>query len=284
MHDETKEPDYLADDVITGGQVYAWMLHPNYPGLRVSEASKALARANVARNPEFAQLPQNSRSFVRRVARHIVNSGITQIIDLGSGLPTDSSTHQVAQAVDPQAKVVYVDAEEFTIDQAEEMLGGDPNVAFVHRDICEMDAILDDPQTKRLIDFDQPIGLMMASVIHLVSEEHCREVAGVSTHELVRAYLDRLPAGSMFAFEHFTSDGQNPAEIQALNDLELGVVFRPVSEIRGYFDGLDIVQPYLGDDVIDPPDVVWSNRWRHPQPEKADRTGSFIWGGLGVKR
>lgn len=271
---------YLSDSTVTGGQIYAYILNPQT--VEVSPAAQQVARSMLGRHPEMRDMTQNSRAFVRRSSAYMVTQGISQFIDLGAGLPTDANTHLVVQRIEPHARVVYVDNDDITREQAHDLIADQENVNFIIGDAADVDFVLNHPETKELIDFTQPVGILMASIWHLITEEHAKRVGGAGTHDLVKRYIDALPSGSYIALEHFTDENKDQAFAADLRN-EAGVVFRPIAEIRKYFDGLDLVQPKLTDDAGEP-ELIWSNFWRNPKPNiPYESTGSWIWAGVGRK-
>jgi hypothetical protein len=108
-----------------------------------------------------------NRSFLRRVVRYYLDQGIRQFLDLGSGIPTEGNVHQVAEQVDPQCRTVYVDHEPVAYNHARKLLEGNPNATILHADMRDVDQVLSHPDTQRLLDFSQPIGLLVVGVLLL---------------------------------------------------------------------------------------------------------------------
>lgn len=276
--DASATKPYLADDVVTSGQIYAYVLNPT--SCEVSSAVRQIVRTLEAKLPEMRDIPQNSRVFVRRATRFLVENGIRQIIDLGSGLPTDTNTHEVAREIAPDTRVVYVDNDAMTEAQARDMLRDETEVHFLAEDIVHPDRILGQIERRGLLDMNRPIGLMMASIIHMISEGQAVQAGFSGTNELVRRYVDALPSGSYLALEHFTDAGQDPKRKEAI----LGawpIQFRAPEQILSYFDGLELLPPQQS--RTESPELVWSNAWRARRPEQADHSGSWILGGVGYK-
>lgn len=228
------------------------------------------------RTPEAHEVANSNRIFLRRSVRWMARQGITQFIDLGAGLPTQNNTHQVAQQVVPDAHVVYVDHDPMVAAHADALLTGSSNVAFLNAEVREPDAILDAPETRALIDFDRPVGLVFAAVLHFMSDEQ-------DPYGLLKRYLDAVPRGSYVAVSHFTRDDQRDDSAQAILDSTKDavdkVVFRTKSEVQRFFDPLDLVAPNEG--AL--PDLVWASAWGAPDPSLADVGGSWLWSGVGRK-
>lgn len=226
--------------------------------------------------PEAYDIANNNRIFVRRATRRLVRDGITQFIDVGAGLPTQQNTHEVAHGIDPNVKVVYVDNDPIVKAHAEDLLKGDQNVVYLAKDAREPASILDDPDTRRLIDFSRPVGLIMTGVMHFVSPE-------LDPYALVRRYLDAVPSGSYLALTHFTSDDQALEKVHGWHEATKNAVdsiyFRKKSEIEPFFEGLELLVPYEGAR----PELVWANVWGSPEPKHADPAGSWLWSGVARK-
>ncbi|HEY6737880.1 MAG TPA: SAM-dependent methyltransferase [Actinopolymorphaceae bacterium] len=262
------------------GRLYSLLINPT-EGQFFPIDVKVRAQLEAA-VPEIRDIAHGNRVFVRRATRYLVEHGIRQIIDLGSGLPADQNTHEVAHAIDPGVRVIYDDKDPMTVAHAQHLLRGVPNVAFLPADAREPEAILDHPTTRELIDFDQPVGLMMASILHLFGD--------TDTHALVRRYLDAVPSGSYLALSHTRVAGERPphdgppaarveALLEVMNRAGDPMVFRTNEEIRRYFDGLELVPPYDGAKE----DLSWANRWGAKDPGLVYQTGTWVLAGVGRK-
>src|SRR5688500_3216567 len=138
------------------------------------------------------------RSFSRRVVRLCVEEmGIRQFLNLGSGIPTAGNVHEVAQALDASCNVVYVDHDPVTVAHARTMLRDNLSAAIVQADVCDVGAVLRDPETRRLIDFTKPTAVLMVGILPYVHDEP----AGV-----VARYRAALCEGSVLALTHLTKD------------------------------------------------------------------------------
>jgi len=224
-----------------------------------------------------------NREFLGRAVRYLVNNGITQFLDLGSGVPTVGNVHEVADALDPDSRCVYVDREPVAVAHSKVLLEdyGDPKRhAVLHADMREVNAVWNAAMATGVLDPDKPIGLLMVSVLHWL---HPQE--GVP--EMVEAYKSLLPSGSHVALTHCTLDFVPEEE---LAEFQKGVELynasgnyaypRDPDHIRTYFDGLDLVKPGL----------VWLPEWRLKEgPHRttallASRPAACTFlGGVGVK-
>ncbi len=207
-------------------------------------AEKAMAAGRVSAFPARA-----NRSFLRRAVRFMVDRGVDQFLDLGSGIPTVGNVHEIAQSVNPDAHVVYVDNEPIAVAHARQLLADNPSAAIVGADLRDVDTVLNDPDTKRLLDFDRPVGVLLVAVFHFVSDED--DPAGI-----IGRYLGVLRSGGYLALSHYTEDGYTPEKrrLAAAGRAAYGtrVVGRSRAELVGLMRGLDIV----------PPGVVYTPEWR----------------------
>ena len=191
--------------------------------------------------PEFHEIAWANRGFHQRAARWIADQGVSQFLDLGSGLPTVGNTHEVVREVQPTARVVYVD-----LDPAVAALGhaldGDDGATLIHADLRDPDALLAQPALARLIDFSEPVGLIMTGVMHFVAD-------GSDPWGLVRRYLRPLAAGSYLALSHATADGVPPVAVQRWQDVytdaPVQLHLRDRASVQRFFAGLRLEPPYV---------------------------------------
>ncbi|GAA3754028.1 SAM-dependent methyltransferase [Salinactinospora qingdaonensis] len=194
--------------------------------------------------PEMPLVCKDNREFLIRVTRYFCRLGIEQFLDLGAGLPTMENTHQAAQRVTPNARVVYVDNDPIVLAHGRAMLEENAQTGVVVADIRAPETVFAAEPTQRLLRLDEPVGLLLISIIHHLDDTD-------EPHRLVRSYLDRLPSGSMMAISHFFNPGGAFAE-QArrteqvcLRGLGSGR-FRSREEITALFEGTDLVEPGVG--------------------------------------
>lgn len=219
--------------------------------------------------PDIGELTWCNRAFVGRVVTYLVReAGVTQLIDLGSGLPTIENTHEVAQAADPSARVVYVDLDPMVLPHARQILRENPRTAAIAADARDVDAVLGHPAVVNLIDFSRPVGLMMIGLLHLFPDEE-------DPWGLVRQYMDALPSGSHLASSNMYA-AANP-EAQALEGTLHATMgtghFRSKEAITRFFDGLELVDP----------GVVHVPRWRTQAEGPLEPWQELLLGGVGRK-
>jgi hypothetical protein len=218
----------------------------------------------------------SNRGFHQRAAKWLAESrGITQFIDIGSGLPTQGNTHEVVGAVTPLARVVYVDNDPMVRAYAGELLTG-RFTTFVFGDLRDPDAVLGDRLLRSLIDFAEPVALLMTAVMHFVADD-------ADPWGLVSQYVAALPSGSYLALSHVTADNVPPQAVRAglaeYAKATENIHLRPRAEVARFFAGLDLVPPWPGETRR----LVFMGEWGAEDPETADSDGSH-WGYAGVAR
>jgi hypothetical protein len=181
------------------------------------------------------------RDVLGRVVRYLVGGvGLRQLLDIGSGLPTADNVHEIAQRIDPATRVVYLDNDPIVLSHAAALLADDESTFVVERDLRDPAGILSDPDVRQHLDWKQPIGLLMCGILHYVlDEEHPGDV--------VAALYRALPPGS-YVFIHHLLSIEDPAAALLQEQMRAGLgraQFRTMNEVRGLFDGLQLVEPGL---------------------------------------
>ncbi|MFI0350202.1 SAM-dependent methyltransferase [Actinomadura sp. 9N407] len=207
--------------------------------------------------PGFVQVARMTRQFTGRAVRHLAaEAGIRQFLDVGTGLPTADNTHDVAQRIAPDSRIVYVDNDPLVLVQAHALLTSAPEgaTAYVDADLCEPQEIL--KAARETLDFDQPIALMLMGILgHIDPYERARDI--------VATLVDALPSGSYLTIVE--ADDTHPAFVESMRTYaESGAVpynLRSPEQIRGFFAGLELVEPGL----------VAPHTWR---PEQQNEIGS----------
>ncbi|MEA5359497.1 SAM-dependent methyltransferase [Amycolatopsis sp., V23-08] len=194
--------------------------------------------------PEAQDLAFENRGFLIRVCRFLAGqTGITQILDLGSGLPTAENTHQVVQRINPETRVVYVDNDPVVLAHGRALLEENEHTHFVAEDIFEPERILENEVVREHIDFTQPLILLQMGTLHHFNGDRKRPA------EIMRQYVDALPSGSFVGLSHFF-DPQNEDSDTARRMEDFFVhspmgsgTFRTQTEIEELFPGLEMVDP-----------------------------------------
>jgi hypothetical protein len=224
--------------------------------------------------PAVRTAVRENRTFLARAVRYLVaEAGIRQFLDIGTGLPSGDNVHEVAQRVAPESRIVYVDNDPIVLAHARALLTSDPRgaTAYIQADLREPEMILRHPSTREVLDFDQPIALMLVAILHFLVDDD-------GPAQIVRTLLDALPAGSYFVASHVTPEhdadgvhglertyrqGGVPAQARNAADFE-----------RTAFAGLEMVDP----------GVVLVSEWR-PDREHRPTAAEVNWyGGVARKR
>lgn len=222
--------------------------------------------------PHLREIAWTNRSFLRRTVLYMLGAGIRQFLDLGSGIPTVGNVHEIAQQAAPETRVVYVDREDIAVAHSRLLLAGNPRAGMVAADITRPNIVLTDPETLRLLDFDQPIGLLALTVGHYVPDKIVCDVFAT--------YRDLLAPGSMLGISHITGDFAEAKADEiadsARRDGAEAVHPREREQILALFGDLEFVEPGL----------VPPSAWR---PDNVTATALKIgdegmWAGVAVKR
>lgn len=214
---------------------------------------RALADKFITGLPGSQAIAFDNRGALIRAVREIVRTtNVRQFIDLGSGLPTADNVHQVAQRHAPESKVVYVDNDAVVLAHGRALLAENANTAVFQADLRAPKAIYDSPETRSLIDFEQPVAIIMSAVLHHLNDDE-------DPAAIVRFWYDRVPSGSYFFISHFRSENDpRSAEMQQVLQGSLGRGrWRTDEEILALFgDGLTVLEP----------GIVPSIEWRPEKP------------------
>jgi hypothetical protein len=252
-------------DVPSAARVYDFLLG----GGHNFRADRAVGEKVLQILPNGGHIAGSNRSFLRRAVLVMVEQGISQFLDLGSGIPTVGNVHEIAQKASPDSRVVYVDYDEVAVAHSELLLEGNDNAAVVAADFCRPDRVLTAAESTGVLDFGQPIGLLMVAVLHFVPDE--KDPRGV-----VARYRDAVAPGSLVALSHLTAD-HKPTEMAAVADAMSHtrdpMYFRPYDAVVSMFDGLELIEP----------GVVSAPHWR-PEAEGYDEGPEDVYVGLGRKR
>lgn len=233
-------------------------------------ADRAFADQVKAIAPSVPNVARLNRNFLRRVVHHSLDQGIRQFLDLGSGIPTVGNTHQIADAQGVEARVVYVDSEPVAYHHSRSLLGEHRSATIIQADMRDRDVVLSHPETQRLLDFSQPIALLVVGVLlYLPNPEPV---------ELIRGYREHLASGSLVAVSTLTDEHADPVlreEVQRLRaayaDIGEPVHPRDHAEILPWFDGMTLVEPGL----------VTLPEWRCDDPaESADVASPLGYGAV----
>lgn len=221
--------------------------------------------------PEAKAAVTENRAFMHRAVGWAARTGIEQFLDIGTGIPTRPNLHQIAQEINPTARVVYTDNDPIVLRHAEALLVSTPEGAtdYLDADVREPGKILD--HARALLDFERPIALSLIALMHFVPDED-------DAYGITRTLLDALPSGSCLVLSHFTRDFLSAEQDKTEEYRSSGISLRPRTraEVARFFDGLDLVEPGL----------TTAPRWHQDTtlPEHSVATDSFYAGVARVLR
>ncbi|OEU88622.1 hypothetical protein DB35_16780 [Streptomyces abyssalis] len=221
-------------------------------------ADRSAAQQSVEAAPAVAVMARENRAFMLRAVRHLAgHAGIRQFLDLGAGIPTEPSLHQVAQSEAPSARVVYVDEDPVVHAHAEALLSGSPlgRTAFLRADATDPARVLDSPEVRESLDLDQPVSLSLVALLPFVTDDRV-------AYEMIRGFTDALAPGSYLTLSHFTGD-IDPGEADTVCEQHQKLTGTPVKprtydEVAALLDGLELVEP----------GIVLVHRWRSERSEE----------------
>ncbi|SMC96874.1 SAM-dependent methyltransferase [Lentzea albidocapillata] len=215
--------------------------------------------------PELPDILRANRSFLRRAVRHLVGQGITQFLDLGSGIPTVGNVHEIAWKANPDCRILYVDADPIAVSHSRMILSGIDKATAIQGDLRDPHKILSDPETQRLLDFSQPIAVLMFAVLHFVPDAD-------DPGAIIREYMGATVPGSCLAISHASLEGSEPEKAEeATQQFRRSVTdfsMRTRAEITNLFDGLELIDP----------GVVYLPEWKPDHGDEikdAKRTSTF---------
>jgi hypothetical protein len=258
------EPAAFDTSIAHHARIYDYLLggKDNYAADR--KAGDALKAAY----PAMVELAQANRAFLGRAVRFLAGAaGIRQFLDIGTGIPAAGNTHQVAQEVAPDSRVVYVDYDPVVLAHARALLASGPHGAtdYIDADARDVGSVLE--QAQRTLDFSQPVAAISLLTLHAISDED-------DPHRIMARIMDAVPAGSYLAISHPASD----IEPDRVTDLQTRVnqlsyqqyTGRSYDQVMRFFTGLELVEPGL----------VQVQQWRPGIPANGTLA---LWAGVGRK-
>lgn len=245
-------PHDIDPEIPSSARVYDYILG----GVHHLESDRRLAEQITALAPDVPRSGRANRAFLRRAVTHLVTeAGITQFLDLGSGIPTVGNVHEVVHTHNRDAHVVYVDIDPVAVAMSRTLLSGNPTATAVRGDFHHIDAILNDPQVTALLDFSRPIAVLAVALLHFMPDEK-------RPHDTLARLREAIAPGSYLALSHMGDEGppdQMRATLELYRRTPTPVLTRSRDEIAALLDGFDLVDPglvYLSQWRPDPDDVV----------------------------
>jgi len=264
-------PDWVPGDVDvetpSAARVYDYFLG----GAHNFAVDRALADQIAAMTPNVGDTMRAGREFLRRTVRFLLDEGVRQFLDIGSGIPTVGNVHEIAQKITPEARIAYVDIDPVAVAHSKAILAGNDRVAVLQEDVREPQSILADPGLTRLLDLGKPTAILLAGLMHFVHDED--DPPGI-----VGQLRDAVVPGSFVVISHVTYEDQPPEVVEAQKlsaRTATEIVLRSKAQILKQFGGFTLVEPGL----------VHLPLWRPDAPGDVDsrpeRFGAF--GGVGRK-
>jgi len=229
-------------------------------------ADRESGDAIAAAFPSIRTAVLENRAFLRRGVRYLAQeAGIRQFLDIGTGIPTSPNVHEIAQDIDPTARIVYVDNDPVVLTHARALLTSSPEgaTAYVDADLREPDKILGDQDVHRTLDFTRPVALMLVAIVHFLPDED-------DPYGIVARLVDRLAPGSYLVMSHATTDHLPPRLSAEIASGRHGQgKLRTYDEFARFFAGHELIEP----------GIVSVSRWRaenEPEPRPTDaETGVY---------
>jgi hypothetical protein len=235
-------------------------------------ADRAAVDAVLKIAPELGLSARANRAFLGRVVRYLTaEAGIRQFLDIGTGIPTAGNTHQVAQAIAPESRVVYVDYDPVVLAHARALLTSHQAGAteYIDGDLRDTDTIL--AQAARLLDFAQPVAVTLLMILHVIPDSD-------DPYAIVAKVMDALPSGSYLAVSHLGSELLDAEAKRGFENIvsrtaQQQYIGRTHEQMARFFAGMDLVEP----------EIVRVEEWR-PDPGAGETGRSALWCALGRKR
>ncbi|WP_406187740.1 SAM-dependent methyltransferase [Streptomyces sp. NBC_01006] len=206
------------------------------------EVDRQAARRAMEFLPGLPKIMQANRAFMRRAVRYAVAQGVTQFLDIGSGIPTFGNVHEIAQAASPEARVVYVDHDPVAVAHSRAVLAGDERTGIISADLRKPQDILAAPEVSQLLDLERPVALLLVAVLHFLEDSD-------DPYAAVSELRDVLAPGSLLVLTHASYEGipLSPevaaGTVGVYRDIRNPLVMRSGEQIGRFFEGFDLVEP-----------------------------------------
>lgn len=233
-------------------------------------SDRAMGASLMEAIPSLPAMATENRRFLHRAVRHLAGErGIRQFLDIGTGIPTSPNLHEVAQGIAPETRVVYVDNDPVAVAHSRTMLKGSRTTAIVEADIRDPKAVFDAADTRRLLDLDQPVAVLMVGILPYFDD--CDEPAA-----LIATYRDAIAPGSYLVMSHLTGDVEPELAERMLNvtkETQISLSLRAKDEVATFLAGFSLLEPGL----------VLASRWRGDADEEESAATSISYGAVGIK-
>ncbi|MEV8634887.1 SAM-dependent methyltransferase [Streptosporangium sp. NPDC051023] len=267
---DSSKPVDLRTNQAHSARVYDYMLG----GKDNFAADRKVAEEVIAVAPYLTTSVRANRNFMVRVARYLAaEQGISQFLDIGTGLPTSPNLHEVVQEVNPEARIVYIDNDPIVLQHARALLVGTPTgrTTYIDADIRDPQGILSAAETQETLDLSKPVALCLIAILHFIADEQ-------EAHDIVDELMRPLAPGSALALSTIAIDGapeRVTSAVAAFNQRGIASKTRTRAEVDLFFEGLELV----------PPGATPVHHW-HPDDEARSLKDNEVsmYGGIGIKR
>ena len=245
-------PDTIDVEQPSAARIYDYLLG----GSHNFAADREVARQAIAAMPDVPVQANANRAFPRRAVQYLVEAGVRQFLDIGSGIPTLGNVHEVARQGTPDARVVYVDLDPVAVAHGRAILADDERATVIREDLRHPGRIFGHPDVRAVLDLGRPVAVLLVAILHVIPDHD-------DPHRIVSTLRDALAPGSWLAIAHGT-DESRPAEVEELRRLSekttTPMTLRGRADVAGFFAGWELVEPGL----------VWAPQW---QPDSPDDVG-----------
>ncbi|MER5323259.1 SAM-dependent methyltransferase [Streptosporangium roseum] len=265
--DSQAAPDGVDPNVPNVARMYDYYLD----GKDNFAADRAAAEQILKLFPETRDSARENRAFLSRAVRHLVEAGVRQIVDLGSGLPTQGNTHEIAHGIAPDTRVIYVDYDPVVCAHGRALLADGDNITIVQADARDPETLL--TQLRDHVDFDRPVAFLMLAILHFIPDEN---PDGAGAYEIVQRLCEASAPGSHLVLSHAidAKPDTTPEALEVYNHATAALSLRTHAEIARFFDGYELVEPGL----------VFPKDWRPvDQPLIGAESTSIGYSGVGRK-
>jgi S-adenosyl methyltransferase len=261
------EPGFSAAEIDTSKPHPARMYDAYLGGKDNYAADREAVRQILRTFPEVRGMARANRAFMQRAVRFLVGeAGIRQIIDIGTGIPTAGNVHEVAAEVADGVRVAYVDNDPIVHAHANALLTGSGSTSIVLADLRDPASILDDPRLRQLIDFGQPVGLLLVAIMHFITDAD-------EPARIIATLREALPEGSYLVLSHGTTDF-HPTDVSSqasslYDHATAPLVLRGFQQVSSFFEGFRLVEPGL----VQAP--LWRPEGKPPRPRDLAKIGMY---------
>lgn len=231
------------------------------------DVDQAAGDTLTAKAPEVRMSVQANRAFLQRAVRYVVGTGVRQILDIGTGLPTSPNVHEIAHEAASDVRVAYIDNDPIVKAHADALLSQSGATSIALGDLRDPQAIIEHPDVRQVIDFDEPVALLLVAILHFITDAE-------KPAQIVATLRDALPAGSYLVLSHATGDLADRRDAQAVyNNATATMNLRTRAEVERLFDGFELIEP----------GVTQVPFWRPDTPPPARAAEIGFYGGVARK-